>query len=128
MSNLKNIALLLLIALPLQACSAGASVGEAQKLWEKSKDLKSYRQYSEEFANFNNYNHLDEKDGCYALGTGSVTMYFIIKPKLNSEFSVIEQVVTEVDNAKSQCFKKTYTGIPTKVTPFTPFVMKMVMG
>ncbi len=128
MKNSKYLVFLPLIALSLQACSDGLSVADAKKLWEQSKDLKSYRQYSEEFANFNNYHHLDEKDGCYSLGAGSVTMYFIIKPKPNSEFSVIEQVATEVVNAKSQCFKNTYTGIPTKVTPFAPFVMKMVMG
>ncbi len=46
----------------------------------------------------------------------------------NDESAVIEQVLSDVDNAKSQCFKNTYRGIRTKIPPFFPFILQLSLG
>jgi len=112
----------------VQAVAAGLSLADAIKMWEQSKDRKGFEKYSEEFANFNNARHLDEKNGCYQLSPGPVTLYMIFKPGPRGEFAVIEQVLVDAENAKSQCFKKTYTGVPVKTPPFFPFAIRMEMG
>ncbi len=114
--------------LALQASAATLSHDDAKKLWEQSKERAGYDQYSDEFAQFNNSHHLDEKGGCYGLSRGPVTIYLVIKHNVGEKFAVVEQVVSDVDNAKSRCFKKTYNGLPTKAPPFLPFVLQMKMG
>jgi hypothetical protein len=114
--------------LALQASAATLSHDGAKKLWEQSKERAGYDQYSDEFAQFNNSHHLDEKDGCYGLSPGPVTIYLVIKHNAGEKFAVIEQVVSDVDNAKAKCFKKTYTGVPAKAPPFLPLVLQMKMG
>lgn len=114
--------------LALQASAATLSHDDAKKLWEQSKGRAGYDQYSDEFAQFNNSHHLDEKGGCYGLSRGPVTIYLVIKHNVGEKFAVVEQVASDVDNAKARCFKKTYTGLPTKAPPFLPFVLQMNMG
>ena len=45
-----------------------------------------------------------------------------------SSDAVIERVLSDVDNAKSQCFKKSYGRVKTKVPPYLPFVIQMRMN
>ena len=101
---------------------------DAKVAWEKSKDRPEYQTYASEFAQFNNHFHLDEKDGCYALSPGPVNLMLIISNPTNDKFAVVERVLSDVDNAKSQCFKKSYGGIRTKLPPYMPFVLQMSMG
>jgi hypothetical protein len=46
----------------------------------------------------------------------------------NSELAVIEQMLSDVDNAKTRCFRKSYGGIRTKIPAFFPFVLQLTMG
>jgi hypothetical protein len=101
---------------------------DAKAVWEKSKDRPEYQSYASEFAQFNNHFRLDEKDGCYSQAQGPVNLMLVISNPGNSEFAVIERVLSDVDNAKSRCFKKSYGGIRTKMPPFLPFVLQMGMG
>jgi hypothetical protein len=101
---------------------------DAKAIWEKSKNTPEYQSYASEFAQFNNHFHLDEKDGCYALAQGPVNLMLVISNPGNGEFAVIERVLSDVDNAKSRCFKKSYGGVRTKIPPFLPFVLQMGMG
>jgi len=101
---------------------------DAKAAWEKSKNKPEYQTYASEFAQFNNHFHLDEKDGCYALSPGPVNLMLIISNPTNGEFAVVERVLSDVENAKSQCFKKSYGGIRTKIPPYLPFVLQMSMG
>ena len=101
---------------------------DAKAVWEKSKNKPEYQMYASEFAQFNNHFHLDEKDGCYALSPGPVNLMLIISNSTNGEFAVVERVLSDVENAKSQCFKKSYGGIRTKIPPYLPFVLQMSMG
>lgn len=114
--------------LVLQASAATLSHVDAKKTWEQSKDRADYQQYADEFTQFNNSRHLDEKDGCYGLSPGPVTIFLIITHSTTAKFAVVEQVVSDVDNAKAQCFRKTYTGLPTKVPPYSPLILQMKMG
>jgi len=104
------------------------SYADAKVLWERTKNGAKYQVYADEFAQFNNHFHIDEKDGCYALSHGSVNLMLVITHPAKSEYAVIERVLSDVDNAKTQCFKKSYGGIRTKVPPFVPFVLQMQMG
>ena len=101
---------------------------DAKAAWEKLKNKPECQTYASEFAQFNNHFHLDEKDGCYALSPGPVNLMLIISNSTNGEFAVVERVLSDVENAKSQCFKKSYGGIRTKIPPYLPFVLQMSMG
>jgi len=101
---------------------------DASKAWERVKDTAEYQTYASEFAQFNNAFYLDEKDGCYALSRDSVNLMLVITQPDGSEYAVVEDVLSEVDNAKAHCFQKTYRGIRTKIPPFVPFVLQMSFG
>ena len=104
------------------------SFASAKVAWERTKNDAKYQAYADEFAQFNNHFHIDEKDGCRALSRGSLNLMLVITHPKKSEYAVIERVFSDVDNAKTQCFKKSYGGIRTKVPPFVPFVLQMQMG
>ena len=110
------------------AADAPRSYAEAKTVWVKSRDKAEYQGYAAGFAQFNNHFHLDEKDGCYGLASGSVDLMLVITRPDNDEFAVIERVLSSVDNAKSRCFEKTYRGVRTKIPPYLPFVLQMGMG
>lgn len=104
------------------------SFAEAKKIWESSSHRKEYQAYAQEFSQLNNHFRLDEKDGCYALVQGPVELMLVITHDGKSQYATIEQVLSNIDNAKSTCFKKSYGGVPTKVPPYLPFVLQMGMG
>jgi hypothetical protein len=104
------------------------SYAAAKAIWLRSRDTKEYQSYAAEFSQFNNHFRLDEKDGCYALASGPVNLMLIISRPPNSEFAVIERVLTDVDNAKARCFEKSYGGVQVKIPPFFPFVLQLGMG
>jgi hypothetical protein len=110
------------------AADAPQSYVGAKALWEKNKSRAEYQTYSAEFAQFNNHFHLDEKDGCYGLAPGPVNLMLVIVHKEGDEFALVESALSDVDNAKAQCFRRTYGGIRTKTPPFLPFVLQMGMG
>jgi hypothetical protein len=62
------------------------------------------------------------------MGKEPVELMMVIRHKEKGEYASIVQVLSNVDNAKSQCFKESYFGVPTKVPPFLPFVLQMRMG
>lgn len=110
------------------AANVPNSYPAAKAAWERKKDDTKYQAYAAEFAQFNNHFRLDEKDGCYALAPGPVNLMLVITLSAKSEYAVVERVLSDVDNAKTQCFKKSYGGVKTKVPPFVPFVLQMQMG
>jgi hypothetical protein len=122
------VALALVISSGTFADEAPRSYRDAQAIWQRTRGTAEYQNYTVEFTQFNNHFHLDEKDGCYTLAPGPVNLLLVISHSDNGEFAVIEQVLSDVDNAKSQCFKNTYRGIRTKIPPFFPFVLQLGMG
>ena len=97
------------------------------RLWKESSNRAEYQTYAKAFAQFNNHFHLDTKDGCYALGSKPVQLMLVIVHHDGEQYATIEQTFSDVENDKADCFKKTYSGIPTKVPPFYPFVLQLEM-
>jgi hypothetical protein len=91
----------------------------------KDRATSEYQRYATEFAQFNNHFRLDERNGCYALGSGTLELMLIITYPRSSQFAVVERVLSNVDNAKARCFQESYRGLQTKVPPFLPFVLEM---
>lgn len=122
------LAIALIFSTTTFAADAPRSYASAKAIWLNSRDAAEYQSYAAEFSQFNNHFHLDSKDGCYALASGPVELMLVISHPDNDEFAVIERVLSDVDNAKSKCFEKTYRGVRTKIPPFLPFVLQMRMG
>ena len=124
------IACLLLAAASSLAFAADPplSLGDAQKILNQTKDKKEYESYMDDFALFNNYHHLDSKDDCYAKGNGPVDLYLVIKAADDQQSGVIDQVLSNVDNPKAACLKKSYKDVPTKAPPYSPFIVPMKIG
>jgi hypothetical protein len=116
------------IAMSAYGADAPRSYVDARGVWEKHKDTVEYQTYAAEFAQFNNHFHIDEKDGCYALGKGAVALMLVITHSSDSQYAVVENVLSDIDSPKARCFIKSYLGLPTKVPPFVPFVLQMAMG
>jgi hypothetical protein len=122
------------MALALLACTvvladeAPRSYVDASAILQKSRGSAEYQSYAAEFSQFNNHFHLDTKDGCYALSPGPVNLMLVISHGDNEEFAVVERVLSDVDNAKAQCFQRAYRGLRTKIPPFLPFVLQLGMG
>ena len=105
------------------------SYADAKAVWNKNADSPAYQTYAAEFSQFNNHFQLDVKDGCYSKSSGPVEMMLVIThPDKSSPYAIIEDVISDVTNAKAECFKRTYKGISTKVPPFLPFVLQMTMN
>jgi len=118
----------LLLPISVFADEASLTYKSAKAIWAGKMNTADYQSYVSEFTQFNNHFGLDTKNGCYALSPGPVNLMLVITHRDRAEFAVVEQVVSDVDNAKSQCFKKTYFGIRTKIPPFEPFVLQMSMS
>jgi hypothetical protein len=122
------VALALVVSGIASASETAQSYADAQSLWQRSRSNAAYQKYATEFTQFNNHFHLDEKDGCYALAPGPVNLMLVISHSGTDKFAVVEQVLSDVDNAKARCFRNTYRGIRTKIPPFSPFVLQLSMG
>ncbi len=112
----------------ISAADTPLSYADAKALWLKSRETVEYQRYAAEFVQFNNHFHLDEKHGCYAIGSGAVDLMLVITHPEDGEFAVIQRVLSNIDNAKARCFQKSYRGVQTKVPPFVPFVLQMGIG
>jgi hypothetical protein len=123
-----SVALALVVSSAAFASDVAQSYADAQAVWQRNQSTAEYQNYAIEFSQFNNHFHLDEKDGCYALGPGPVNLMLVISHPNSDEFAVVEQVLSDVDNAKARCFMKSYLGIRTKIPPFLPFVLQLGMG
>jgi len=110
------------------AADAPRSYAEAEALWRNSRDKSEYQDYAAAFAQYNNSLRLDERDGCYSLSPGPVTLMLVISRADADGFATIERVLSDVDNAKARCFQRSYTGLRTKLPPFLPFALQMGMG
>ena len=104
------------------------SYSDATLIWQKHKDTEAYQNYLSEFLQFNNHYRLDEKLGCYNINKEVINMFLVVTHQDPNKFSVIEYVLTEKENQKSLCFKKTYTNLKVKKPPYLPFVIQMRMG
>lgn len=121
-----------ILFLLLLICNISSAVNlngfaEAKEYWESSKNKPEYQSYLAEFIQYNNHFKLDTKDGCYSLAKKPVEMMLIISHPKGNKYAIIERVLTNVKNAKAQCFINSYKGIQTKVPPYLPFAIQMSM-
>src|SRR6266699_3197514 len=70
---------------------APRSYADAKAIWLHSRDTAEYRTYAAEFSQFSNHFHLDEKDGCYALASGTVNLILVIGRQKNGNFAMVER-------------------------------------
>jgi hypothetical protein len=126
-----RIAAVLMLALCgiADAADGPRSYDDAEDIWLRSRDTMEYQRYAAEFAQYNNALGLDRRNGCYSLApAGPVNLMLLISRADGQEFATIERVLFESDNAKARCFERSYSGIGTKVPPFTPFILQLRMG
>ena len=78
--------------------------------------------YANAWADFNNLNHLDERDGCYFKADGELTQIL--------EIDASDKVVgyfTDKDNGRSECWRNTYLGVVFPKPPFAPYWHRLTM-
>lgn len=95
----------------------------AEQQWKANKENSQYKEYFNTWNNFNNENKLDEKDGCYKYGKESIKLILV-----QNSVGLVENVVTQSDDKKTQCFVKSYTGVKFPKPPIAPFYHRMTMN
>lgn len=78
--------------------------------------------YADSWAEFNNQNHLDERDGCYYMAEGELTQIL----EIDATGKVIGYYADK-DNGRSQCWRNTYLGVVFPKPPFAPYWHKLTM-
>lgn len=78
--------------------------------------------YEEKWDAFNNTNHIDEKGGCYEKSSGSTQQVLVI-----DKSGIVTDVIADVDNAKSICFRESYLHVQFPAPPFAPYYMYLHM-
>ena len=109
------------------AAEVPGTFADARAIWESSRENAQYQSYLSEFTQYSNSLRLDERNGCYSLVPGPVTLMLVVARADADGFATIERVFYDVDNAKSRCFERSYTGVRTKLPPFLPFVLQVRM-
>lgn len=87
---------LLFVSWSVFAAENAMTYESARMVWEQNRGKKEYQAYAMEFSQFNNHFHLDEKDGCYALGKDPVELMLIITYRAGQRFARIDKVLTDV--------------------------------
>lgn len=114
---------LLLIALSAVAQSApdfAQANANAESQRAQKKDATS--KYADAWAEFNNANRLDERDGCYFKAEGELTQIL----EIDAAGKVIGYY-TDQRNGRSECWRATYLGVVFPKPPFAPYWHKLVM-
>ena len=105
--------------------SFGMDFETANIAWNKQKTENdpARMKYLIERMEYGNSISLDEKNNCYSKPGGGITQIVII-----NKDGVIEKIVSNIENEKSECFKGVYMGTKFKAPPFAPIYDKMLMG
>jgi len=123
---------IVLISTLLTACSTTKSLDTetydqvftlAEQQWQANKENTKYKEYFDTWNDFNNKNKIDEKDGCYKYGKEPVKLILV-----QNSGGLVEKVITQPDNKKTQCFVKSYTGVKFPKPPVAPFYHRMTMN
>lgn len=78
--------------------------------------------YADAWADFNNLNHLDERDGCYFKADGELTQIL----EIDASGKVVGYF-TDKDNGRSECWRNTYLGVVFPKPPFAPYWHRLTM-
>ena len=116
-------AIALSVALPAVAQSAtGFSDANARADAQWDKHEAATAEYADAWAEFNNAQHLDERDGCYFKAEGELTQVL----ELDANGKVVGYY-TDREDGRSQCWRSTYLGVVFPKPPFAPYWHKLVM-
>jgi len=78
--------------------------------------------YEEKWAAFNNSNRIDQKGGCYRKSSGPIQQVLVI-----DKSGVVTDVIADVDNEKSRCFRQSYLDVQFPAPPVAPFYVYLRM-
>ena len=78
--------------------------------------------YADSWAEFNNQNKLDERDGCYFMADGELIQILEI-----DESGKVVGYYADKDNGRAQCWRNTYLGVVFPKPPFAPYWHRLVM-
>ena len=88
----------------------------------KAQPADMRQAYETRWADFNNANHIDDNGGCYYLSTGSLQQVLVI-----DKTGVVTDVIADVDNAKSRCFRQSYLHVQFPAPPLAPYYLYLNM-
>jgi hypothetical protein len=95
---------------------------DAERMFAAQPRTDATDAYGTAWAEFNNANDLDERDGCYFKAEGSLVQ--ILQMDANGK---IVGYFTDKDNGRSQCWRQTYLGLTFPKPPFAPFYHRLEM-
>lgn len=100
------------------------NAGFASEMSKFDKQFPSAKNtaYETETLAFNNANKLDEKGNCHGKSIYPVTIMLI----LDAEGRVTSSM-TDVENAKAQCFRKAYAGVKFPRPPVAPYRKPIIL-
>jgi hypothetical protein len=117
------VAATLFLALPAGAQSAKTfSQAYANAEAQRGRHLAATSSYADTWAEFNNQNHFDERDGCYFKAEGELIQILEI-----DRSGKVVGYYTDQDNGRSRCWRATYLGVVFPKPPFAPYWHKLVM-
>jgi hypothetical protein len=111
-----------LIFCSVAAARQPATYSEAKRLFDAQPRNPKTDAYGSSWANFNNANKLDEKDGCYFKANGETSQILVI-----DKAGVVVSYFADPENGRSQCWRKTYMGVKFPRPPFAPYYHYLVM-
>ena len=111
----------LALAPSVLAQSAG-SFAEANGKADVQEKTESTEAYAGTWAEFNNRNHLDERDGCYFRADGELTQIL----EIDASGKVVGYFADK-DNGRSRCWRNTYLGVVFPKPPFAPYWHRLTM-
>jgi hypothetical protein len=121
----KNVLVILSLFTSSAAFCGNTDYEEAKGIWDKDRITFEYQNYLEQFLQYNNSLRLDEKSGCYKLTNDSVELLLVVKHVEGNKYAIVEDVLVDKNNLKSECFIEIYENLKVKKPPHFPFVIQM---
>jgi hypothetical protein len=115
------IAICAILLTSCQSISPPLSFEAAKRLAQTQPHDVAYA-YEDKWDAFNNANKLDEKDGCYQKARGLTQQVLVL-----DNIGVVTQVIADIDNEKSRCFRNSYLHVQFPAPPFAPYYMYLKM-
>jgi len=112
----------LLVALPVAGQSRDFAQANARADAQLQREPARTEAYANAWAEFNNQQHLDERDGCYSKAEGELIQIL----EIDASGKVVGYFSNQ-DNGRSRCWKSTYLGVVFPKPPFAPYWHKLVM-
>ncbi|MEY4730877.1 MAG: hypothetical protein RL020_2035 [Pseudomonadota bacterium] len=115
------VALLAFLLLSCESTAPKLTFESAHKFAQAQPQDAAYG-YEDKWDTFNNANKLDEKGDCYKKTEGPIEQVLIL-----DKDGVVSEVIANVNNAKSNCFRASYLHVKFPAPPFSPYYMRLKM-